>query len=108
MHGCPESNLLPVSGLASGFQVLREELEISSAGEQLSWLRQRAALAQLYDDYTRAQADPPAFLYPERSGELPAESLERLGRGREHHHPPTWQRDATSSFQPWYITILST
>jgi hypothetical protein len=44
MHGCPESNLLPVSGLTSRFQVLREELEISSAGEQLYRLRGRAAL----------------------------------------------------------------
>jgi hypothetical protein len=64
MHGCSESNLLPISGLASKFQVREEELEISSAGEQLYRLRRRAALAQFYDDYTRVQADPHAFLYP--------------------------------------------
>jgi hypothetical protein len=41
-------------------------LETSSAGEQLYRLRRRAALAQFFDYYTRAQADPHAFLYPER------------------------------------------
>jgi hypothetical protein len=75
MYGCLESNLLPVSGLASRFQVLREELEISSAGGQLYRLRRRAPLAQFYDDYIRAQADPHAFMCPERSKELPAEPL---------------------------------
>jgi hypothetical protein len=50
----------------SSFQALREELEMNSAGEQLFRLRRRVALAQFYDDYTRAQADPHSFLYPEQ------------------------------------------
>ncbi|ERF68058.1 hypothetical protein EPUS_09458 [Endocarpon pusillum Z07020] len=63
------------SGLAGRFQALREELEISNAGEQLYRLRRRVALAQFYNDYTHAQADPYAFLYPERNEELSLESL---------------------------------
>jgi len=61
---------LPLSGLACRFQMLRKELEISQAGEQLHRLRKRVALAQFYKDYTDAQADPHAFLYPEWNEEL--------------------------------------
>jgi hypothetical protein len=70
MHLLMASNLqsasLQVPEGISSFQALREELEMSSAEEQLCRLRRRVALAQFYDDYTRAQADPHSFLYPEQ------------------------------------------
>jgi hypothetical protein len=48
---------------------------MSSAEEQLYRLRRLVALAQFYNDYTRAQADPHAFLYPEQNKELSVKSL---------------------------------
>jgi len=48
---------------------------MSSAEEQLYGLRRRVALAQFYNDYTRAQADPHAFLYPEQNKEPSVKSL---------------------------------
>jgi hypothetical protein len=66
---------LGFSGLAGRFQTLRDELEISKAGEQLYRLHRRVALAQFYNDYTDVQVDPHAFLYPERNEELLLESL---------------------------------
>jgi hypothetical protein len=59
----------------SHFQALREELEMSSAGEQLYRLRRRVALTQFYNDYTCAQADPHGFLYPDQNRELSVKSL---------------------------------
>ena len=61
-----QSGSLQVSEGISSFRALREELEISRAGEQLSRLRRRVTLVQFYDKYTRAQADPNSFLYPEQ------------------------------------------
>lgn len=48
---------------------------MSSAEEQPYRLRRLVALAQFYNDYTRAQADPHAFLYPEQNRELSVKSL---------------------------------
>ena len=48
---------------------------MSSAEEQLYRLRRRVAFAQFYNDYTRAQADPHAFLYPEQNKEPSVKSL---------------------------------
>jgi hypothetical protein len=59
-----QSALLQIPGGISSFQALREELEISNTGEQLYRLRQRVALAQLYNDYTHAQADPSYISVP--------------------------------------------
>lgn len=59
----------------SSFQALRQELEMSSAGEQLYRLSRRVALAQFYNDYTNAQADPHGFLYPNQNEELSMKHL---------------------------------
>jgi hypothetical protein len=59
---CSQGDLLS----AGRSQSLREEWEISNAEEQLYRLRRRVTLAQFYNDYTNAQADPPEFLYPKR------------------------------------------
>jgi len=48
---------------------------MSSVGEQLYRLRRRVALAQFYNDYTNAQADPHGFLYPDQNKELWVKSL---------------------------------
>jgi hypothetical protein len=48
---------------------------MSSTEEQLYQLRQLVALTQFYNDYTRAQADSHAFLYPEQNKELSVKSL---------------------------------
>jgi hypothetical protein len=48
---------------------------MSSVGEQLYRLRRRVALAQYYNDYTNAQADPHGFLYPDQNKELSVKSL---------------------------------
>lgn len=66
MKDHPQGTLLPAPRMDYSFRALGTELETSSAGEQLYRLRRRAALAQFFDYYTRAQADPHAFLYPER------------------------------------------
>ena len=52
------SKVLEVPGGCSNLQALREELEMSNAGEQLYRLRRRVALMQFYDEYTSTQADP--------------------------------------------------
>jgi len=70
-----QSTLLQVPQGVSSFQALREELEMSSAGEQLYRLRRRVALAQFYNDYTNAQADPHEFLYPGQNKEVLVKSL---------------------------------
>lgn len=59
----------------SSFQALRQELEMSSVGKQLYRLRRRVTLAQFYNDYTNAQADPHGFLYPDQNKELSVKSL---------------------------------
>jgi hypothetical protein len=69
-----QSALLQVPEGVSSFQALRDELEMSSAGEQLYRLRRRVALVQFYNDYTCAQADPHAFLYREQNKEFSVES----------------------------------
>jgi hypothetical protein len=61
-----QSGSLQVSEGISSFRALQEELEISSAGEQLFRLRRHVTLAQLYDKYIGAQADSNLFLYPEQ------------------------------------------
>jgi hypothetical protein len=69
MKDHPQSTPLPAPRMDYSFRALRTELEISSAGEQLYRLRRRVALAQFFNDYTSAQADPHAFLYPEQKKE---------------------------------------
>ena len=46
---------------ARTLQDLKQELEITDAGEQLFRLRKRVALAQFYDVYMNAQANPRTF-----------------------------------------------
>ena len=48
---------------------------MSSVGEQLYRLRRRVALAQFYNDYTNAQANPHGFLYPNQNKELSMKHL---------------------------------
>ena len=74
MRGESNSRMLEVPEGCSNSQALREELEMSNAGEQLYRLRRRVALVQFYDEYTRAQADPHAFLYPGQNKELSVKS----------------------------------
>jgi hypothetical protein len=72
---CLQSGLLQVPDGISRFQALREELEISSIGEQLYRLRRRVALVQFYNDYTNAQADPYGFLYAGQNKDFSVKSL---------------------------------
>jgi hypothetical protein len=83
MKDHPQSTLLPAPRMDYSFRALRTELEMSSAGEQLYKLRRRVALAQFFDVYTRAQADPHAFLYPEQNKEL----LKSSARARKRKRP---------------------
>jgi len=82
------SVLLQVPKGFSNFQALRQELEMSSVGEQLYRLRRRVALAQFYNDYTNAQADPHGFLYPNQNEELSMQYLtatRKRKRGAKKH-----------------------
>jgi hypothetical protein len=83
MKDHPQSTPLPAPRMDYSFRALRTELEMSSAGEQLYKLRRRITLAQFFDDYTRAQADPYSFLYPEQNKEL----LKSSTRARKRKRP---------------------
>ena len=82
------SKMLEDPERCSNLQTLREELETSNAGEQLYRLRRRVALVQFYDEYTSAQADPHAFLYPGQNKELSVTSfgvMRKRKRGSSSH-----------------------
>jgi hypothetical protein len=83
-----QSVLLQVPKGFFSFQALRQELEMSSVGEQLYRLRRRVALAQFYNNYTNAQADPHGFLYPNQNEELSMKYLtatRKRKRGAKKH-----------------------
>jgi hypothetical protein len=81
MWGESNSKMLEVPEGCPNFQALREDLEMSNAGEQLYRLRRRVALVQFYDEYMRAQADSHAFMYPGQNKELSVKSF-RVTRKR--------------------------
>jgi hypothetical protein len=56
---------------------------MSNAREQLYRLRRRVTLAQFFNNYTSAQADPHAFLYPEQNKKL----LKSSARARKRKRP---------------------
>jgi len=72
---------------------------MSSAEEQLCRLRRRVALAQFYDDYTRAQADPHSFLYPEQK----KISVKSLTATRKRKRANIF----STSLRRWRITLLN-
>jgi uncharacterized protein YukE len=65
---------------ARALQDLKQELEITDAGEQLFRLRKRVALAQFYDVYTNAQANPRTFLSKGRDAKLSVDTLTAIGK----------------------------
>jgi len=65
---------------------------MSNAEEQLYRLRQHVALAQFYNDYTRAQANPHAFLYPEQNTELSVKSLTPTRKRKRASSPDVAKR----------------